>query len=226
MTIAENLENIKLNLPDRVKLVAVSKTKSEDQILEAYQCGQRRFGENKVQELVSKWQALPKDIEWHFIGHLQTNKVKQLIPFVTLIHGVDSYKLLEAIDREAKKINRVVPVLLEFHIAREESKFGLTLTEAEEMIQAASKGKLENIAISGVMGMATFTDDTVQINSEFEFLHQVFVTLKEKYFSQTPGFSEISMGMSDDYPIAVSQGSTLIRVGSKIFGSRNYGGSE
>ena len=220
MTTTENLKFIHSQLPAKVKLVAVSKTKSMDQILEAYQTGQRLFGENKVQELTAKWQELPKDIEWHYIGHLQSNKVKQIVPFVSFIHGVDSYKLLSTINKEAEKCNRVIPVLLEFHIAEEESKFGLTLTDAEEILSMPEIGSLKNITIAGVMGMATFTDDTAVIKTEFELLAKIFQKLRQKYFSTSNQFCELSMGMSDDYPIAISAGSTMVRIGSKIFGSR------
>ena len=220
MTIISNLQFILRQLPESVKLVAVSKTKSTEQILEAYQAGQRMFGENKVQELVTKWQLLPKDIEWHFIGHLQSNKVKPIIPFVSLIHGVDSFRLLSTINKEAEKIDRVISVLLEFHIAEEESKFGLSLSEAEEMLTSVEWKSLKNISVRGVMGMATFTTDQIVIKSEFERLSNIFRQLKEKYFQDSEFFCELSMGMSDDYLIALSAGSTLVRIGSKIFGNR------
>ncbi len=220
MTTTENLKFIHSQLPATVKLVAVSKTKSVDQIMEAYQTGQRLFGENKVQELIGKWQQLPKDIEWHYIGHLQSNKVKQIVPFVSFIHGVDSYKLLATINKESEKCNRVIQVLLEFHIAEEESKFGLSLEEAEQILSMPGIESLKNITISGVMGMATFTDDQNVIKSEFEQLQHIFQSLKNRFFSNSEQFREISMGMSDDYPIAIAAGSTIVRIGSKIFGSR------
>lgn len=220
MTIKENFKFIHSQLSAKVKLVAVSKTKSIGQISEAYDAGQRAFGENKVQELVSKWQELPKDIEWHFIGHLQNNKVKQLVPFVSLIHSVDSFKLLSTINKEAEKFNRVIPVLLEFHIASEESKFGLTLAEAEEILALPEILTMKNVSIAGVMGMATFTDVSETIKLEFEHLNKIFLLLQKKYFSHTDHFCEISMGMSDDYTIAVTAGSTIVRIGSKIFGTR------
>jgi pyridoxal phosphate enzyme (YggS family) len=220
MTIAENIKFIHSQLPAKVKLVAVSKTKSIDQINEAYQAGLRLFGENKVQEVVKKWQELPRDIEWHFIGHLQNNKVKQLAPFISMIHSVDSFKLLSTINKEAEKCNRVIQVLLEFHIAREESKFGLTLEDAEIILSSSEIVTMKNISFSGVMGMATFTEDKEQIKFEFERLSGIFHRLREKYFSGNDQFCEISMGMSDDYPIAVSAGSTIVRIGSKIFGTR------
>jgi hypothetical protein len=189
-------------------------------MMEAYNAGQRLFGENKVQEITRKWKELPADIEWHFIGHLQGNKVKQLVPFVTLIHGVESLRLLSAINREAERCGRKVSVLLEFHIAREESKFGLSLGEAEEILSSGEFKTLNNIIIAGVMGMATFTDDEEQIQSEFRKLRSIFELLRNKYFTHSTEFCEISMGMSDDYPIAVSEGSTIVRIGSKIFGAR------
>ncbi|TNF39873.1 MAG: YggS family pyridoxal phosphate-dependent enzyme, partial [Bacteroidetes bacterium] len=217
MDIAANIANIKNNLPAGVKLVAVSKTKPNEDILTAYNAGHRIFGENKVQELVRKYDQLPKDIEWHFIGHLQTNKVKLIIPFVQLIHGVDSFKLLKVIDSEAKKQNRQVTCLLQFHIAEEETKFGLTLEEAGEILSSPEFKSLNNIYIAGVMGMATYTENTMQIRSEFKLLKTIFKTLKNEYFSDEKKFNEISMGMSDDYQIAIEEGSTIIRVGSKIF---------
>lgn len=220
MTITENLKFIHNQLPAKVKLVAVSKTKSVGQIFQAYHTGHRAFGENKIQELVKKWQELPKDIEWHFIGHLQSNKVKQIAPFISLIHSVESYKLLATINKEAEKRSRVVPVLLEFHVASEESKFGLTLPGAEEMLTSPDIKSLKNISIKGVMGMATFTDDQELIKSEFRQLSNIFHFLKDKYFCHSDQFCEISMGMSDDYPIAISEGSTIVRIGSRIFGAR------
>jgi PLP dependent protein len=222
MNIAENIETIKKNLPKGVKLVAVSKTKPNEDIIAAYNGGHKIFGENKVQELVRKYEELPKDIEWHFIGHLQTNKVKLIIPIVQLIHGVDSFKLLKVIDSEAKKQNRQVKCLLQFYIAEEETKFGLTLTEAEEILRSPDFKLLKNICIAGVMGMATYTENTGQIRTEFKLLNTIFKALKNEYFSELKNFTEISMGMSDDYQIAIEEGSTLIRVGSKIFGERNY----
>jgi pyridoxal phosphate enzyme (YggS family) len=222
MTIPENLLGIKKQLPANVKLVAVSKTHGKEEIMEAYMAGQRLFGENKVQEIAAKWKELPQDIEWHFIGHLQSNKVRQLVPFVSLIHGIDSLKLLATVNREAEKSSRIIPVLLEFHLAREESKFGLTLEEAEEILSSGEFKEMRNIRITGVMGMATFTEDETLIRSEFRLLVTIFRTLKEKYFVASDQFCEISMGMSDDFPIAVSEGSTMVRIGSKIFGMRCY----
>lgn len=222
MDIAGNIETIKKNLPKGVKLVAVSKTKPNPDILEAYHTGHKIFGENKVQELVQKFEELPKDIEWHFIGHPQTNKIKFIAPFVRLIHGVDSLKLLSVIDGEAKKNKREIGCLLQFHIAEEETKFGLNLNEAREILGSDEFKSFRNVVITGVMGMATFTENTDQIRNEFKFLNVIFSTLKNEFFIGDKRFAEISMGMSDDYQIAIEEGSTLIRVGSKIFGERNY----
>ncbi|MCE4564464.1 YggS family pyridoxal phosphate-dependent enzyme [Maribellus sp. CM-23] len=222
MEIANNLLELKKGLPPGVQLVAVSKTKPNEDILEAYQAGQRVFGENKVQDLAQKYEELPKDIEWHFIGHPQTNKVKYMAPFVSLIHGVDSLKLLKTIDKEAAKNKRTIRCLLQFHIAEESTKFGLSVEEAVEMLDTGEVQKLQNVEIAGVMGMATYTDDENQIRKEFRVLHNIFSVLKNKYFSGADSFREISMGMSDDYPLAIEEGSTMIRVGSKIFGERNY----
>ncbi|GET31759.1 YggS family pyridoxal phosphate enzyme [Prolixibacter bellariivorans] len=222
MSIAGHLTEIRNSLPENVKLVAVSKTKPNEDIMEAYQTGQRIFGENKVQELVGKYESLPKDIEWHMIGHLQRNKVKYIAPFVSLIHGVDSFRLLKAIDKEGRKQERVLRVLLQFHIAEEQTKFGLSLEEAEEMLNSQEFKNLQFVRIDGVMGMATFTDVIDQVRREFKSLSTIFGQLKETYFSDAPNFSEISMGMSGDYKLAVEEGSTMVRIGSNIFGERNY----
>lgn len=222
MIIAENIDLVKSHLPVQVKLVAVSKTKPVEMLMEAYRHGQRAFGENKVQEMVAKYEAMPKDIEWHFIGHLQTNKIKYMASFVHLIHGVDSFKLLKAIDDEARKVGRIIPCLLQFHIAEEETKFGLSPNEALEMLDSEEYRALNHISLSGVMGMATFTDDETQIRKEFATLKSYFDQLKTDYFSGNPQFREISMGMSGDYLIAVEEGSTIVRIGSTIFGERNY----
>lgn len=222
MNIAGNIETIKKKLPKGVKLVAVSKTKPNADILEAYHTGHKIFGENKVQDLVQKYEQLPKDIEWHFIGHPQTNKVKFIAPFVHLIHGVDSIKLLKVIDSEAKKNHREIACLLQFHIAEEDTKFGLTLNEAREILDNNEFKSPNNVVIAGVMGMATYTENSEQIRNEFKLLSTIFKALKNEYFSGVKSFTEISMGMSDDYQIAIEEGSTLIRVGSKIFGERNY----
>jgi len=222
MSIAENIDQVKANLPVQVQLVAVSKTKPAALLMEAYAHGQRAFGENKVQELVGKFEELPEDIEWHFIGHMQTNKVKYIAPFVHLIHGVDSFKLLKTINNEAKKVNRIIPCLLQFHIAEEETKFGFSVAEVTEMIQSEEFHQQKNIQISGVMGMATYTDDETQIHKEFACLKAYFDRLKSGYFADQPEFKEISMGMSGDYLIAIEEGSTMVRIGSTIFGERSY----
>jgi len=222
MSITENIDRINSILPEHVQLIAISKTKPTELILEAYNHGQRAFGENKVQEMAEKFKALPKDIEWHFIGHLQSNKIKFIFKFVHLIHGVDSFKLLTAINLEAKKVARIIPCLLQFHIAEEETKFGLSIDEAIEMLNSDEFKLLKNIQISGVMGMATYTDDENQIRKEFACLKTYFDTLKMNYFAGNTEFKDISMGMSGDYLIAIDEGSTMIRIGSNIFGERNY----
>jgi hypothetical protein len=220
--IAGNIAAIKNQLPANVMLVAVSKTKPVEDILAAYNAGQRIFGENKIQEMVKKQELLPKDIEWHFIGHPQTNKIRYIAPFVSLIHGVDSMKLLKVIDSEAKKSNRKIACLLQFHIATEETKFGFSPEEAIEMLESTDFLQLENIMVCGVMGMATFTEDLDRIRGEFRNLKSIFDSIRMKYFQNNRDFCEISMGMSDDYSVAVEEGSTIVRIGSKIFGERNY----
>ena len=222
MLIAKNLDQIKKSIPESVRLVAVSKTQAVETILEAYDAGHRIFGENKVQELISKYEQLPKDIEWHMIGHLQTNKVKFVAPFVHLIHGVDSLKLLKVINQEGARVNRIIRCLLQIKIAREETKFGLSENEAEAILESSDTITFKNVHISGLMGMATYTDDTSIIRSEFKNLNTIFKKLQKKYFSSDPEFKELSMGMSHDYPIAIEEGATYIRVGSSIFGERNY----
>lgn len=219
--IEENLDYIKSTIPATVKLVAVSKTKPNDLIMRAYETGQRAFGENKVQELCTKYEELPKDIEWHMIGHLQRNKVKYIAPFVSLIHGVDSFKLLKEINKEALKVDRCVNVLIQFHIAAEETKFGFDKEEVLQMLESKEFQSLSNIRICGVMGMATFTSDQRQVREEFTHLKSLFTELKNGYFKDQSEFKEISMGMSGDYEMAIQQGSTMVRVGSSIFGSRN-----
>ncbi|MFZ1751264.1 MAG: YggS family pyridoxal phosphate-dependent enzyme [Saprospiraceae bacterium] len=203
-----------------VTLVAVSKTKPNEEILRLYNEGQRIFGENKVQELVEKYEPLPKDIQWHLIGHLQKNKVKYIAAFVSMIHSVDSQPLLKTIDKEAAKHHRIIPVLLQFHIATEDTKFGLDLPEAHEILDDLKKNPLPNVQIWGVMGMATFTNDVRVIKKEFKSLKAIFDTIKEQHGSALPYFKEISMGMSGDYGIAIDEGSTMIRIGSAIFGER------
>jgi pyridoxal phosphate enzyme (YggS family) len=218
--IRENLQKIRAAIPENVQLIAVSKTKPVSDILEAYEVGQRVFGENKVQEMVEKFEALPKDIAWHLIGHLQTNKVKYIAPFVQLIHAVDSLKLLKEINKEAKKNNRIIACLLQFHIAQEETKFGFSFDEATELLQSEDFFELENIRLVGVMGMASFTDNTEQVEDEFRTLYNYFLLIKSHHFKFNPDFTEISMGMSGDYLIAIEAGSTMVRVGSSIFGNR------
>jgi len=221
MSIADNLANVNNQLPEGVKLVAISKTKPNESIMEAYETGHRVFGENRVQELTQKYEALPKDIQWHMVGHMQSNKVKYIVPFVHLIHGVDKAKLLKVIDKEGKKNNRVVDILLQFHIAEEETKFGFNYQEAEEMLQSEQFQNYEHVRICGVMGMATFTEDKTQIRKEFKQLAQYFQDLKKNYFSDDEHFKEISMGMTNDYDIAIEEGASLVRIGSLIFGKRN-----
>ena len=220
MTIEKNLNTICSSLPEGVKLVAVSKTKSNEEIMEAYNAGQRIFGENKVQELVRKWESLPKDIEWHFIGHLQSNKVRFIAPFVAMIHSVDSLKVLKIINDEAKREGRVIPCLLQVHIADEESKFGFSPEEAIQVTFAIKNTESDNVTIAGVMGVATYTDDVVQINKEFSTLHTIFQNLKDVFFGGNDNFREISMGMSHDYQYAIANGCTMVRIGSTIFGER------
>ena len=222
MTIAEQIKNITSSLPATTRLIAVSKTKPIENIQEAYDAGQRVFGENKALEMRDKHEALPKDIEWHFIGHLQTNKIKYIIPYVSLIHSIDSLNLLKEVNKEAAKKGRRVDCLLQFHIAQEDTKFGLSYDEAEELLSSTEYKQMENIRIVGVMGMATFTDNNNQVSAEFATLRDIFDRLKKEYFSTEESFCELSMGMSDDYPLAIEQGSTLVRVGSAIFGKRNY----
>ena len=216
MNIKENILYLLDQLPNEVKLVAVSKTKPNEAIFEAYEAGHRIFGENKVQEMISKYEVLPKDIQWHMIGHVQSNKVKYMAPFVTLIHGVDSLKLLKEINKQALKNNRVIDCLLQLHIASESNKFGLSKIECIEALIAAES--LENVTIKGLMGMATFTDDNCQIEQEFNGLKELYDQLAKQYSE----FEVLSMGMSGDYEIAIAKGSNMIRVGSKIFGERNY----
>ena len=215
-------QEIKDKIPGHVKLIAVSKTKPVEAIEEVYQLGQRVFGENRVQELVEKYHTLPQDIEWHLIGHLQTNKVKLVSPFVSLIHGVESLRLLETINKEGEKNGRVIPCLLQFHIAEEESKFGLNEEEAKCILESESYKRMENVRLVGVMGMATFTENADQVRKEFRHLKGIFDALKETYFANDDQFKEISMGMSGDYLIAIEEGATMVRVGTAIFGKRDY----
>lgn len=221
MSIAANLSKLNKELGSyKVKLIAVSKTKSNEEIMEAYNAGQKVFGENQVQELVDKYEKLPKDIEWHLIGHLQTNKVKYIAPFVSLIHSVDSLKLLIEINKQAAKQNRVIDCLLQIYIADEDTKYGLGYDEAIELLRSEEYAEMKNIRITGVMGIATNTEAEKQVRDEFYELKVLFDGLKQSFFRKDDSFKEISMGMSADYKIAIEQGSTMIRVGSTIFGSR------
>ncbi len=221
-SIAENIFDIRKKLPEQVKLIAVSKYKPESDLLQAYEAGQRVFGENKAQEMTEKHEHLPKDIEWHFIGHLQTNKIKYIIPYVHCIHSIDSARLLAEVEKHAAKCNRRVRCLLQFHIATEESKFGFSYEEAVAMLASPAFAEWEHIEICGVMGMATNTENQDLIRSEFHTLKRYFDQLKTDFFLNQESFREISMGMTGDYPIAVEEGSTMVRIGSAIFGARNY----
>ena len=218
MNIAENIKKYRDQLPETVDLVAISKTKPNEDLMEAYEVGQRIFGENKIQEMTDKWEALPKDIEWHMVGHVQRNKVKYMAPYVGLIHAVDSLKLLKEINKQAKKHDRIIRCLLQIKIAEEDSKFGISAGEAEEVLQSTEYKAFENVAVVGLMGMATNTDNDEKVAKEFDYLHSVFKDFRIKY----PAIKELSMGMSGDYKIAVKQGSTMVRIGSSIFGARNY----
>lgn len=222
MSIADKFLEVSSTIPSDVKLVAVSKTKPNEDILEVYSTGHKIFGENKVQDLVRKKEELPDDIEWHFIGHLQSNKVKYIAPFVSLIHAVDSLKLLRTINKEGKKINRDIPCLLQFHVADEDTKFGLSFEEAVDILESAEYKEMDFVNITGIMGMATFTDSEGQVRDEFSTLKDIFEKLKDRFYETDDSFKEISMGMSEDYLIAIEEGSTMVRVGSNIFGSRNY----
>ncbi len=221
MSIADNINNLKKETgPGNVKLIAVSKTKPFEVLQEAYNAGQRVFGENNVQELVEKQEQLPKDIEWHLIGHLQTNKVKYIAPFISLIHSVDSLKLLQEIDKQAAKNKRVIDCLLQIYIADEETKFGLGFDEAIELLRSEEFAALQHVRIVGLMGIATNTDNEKQLKDEFYELHTFFDGIKSSFFRKEDSFKELSIGMSADYKIAIEQGSTMIRVGSLIFGQR------
>ena len=222
MGIAENLQKIREQVPERVGLVAVSKTKPDEVILEAYRAGHRDFGENKVQDLVAKQDRLPADIRWHMIGHLQSNKVKYLASFVYMIHGVDSLKLLSVINREGAKHHRVIDCLLQIHIASEDTKFGLTEEELTDLLDSDTFQELRHVRIRGLMGMASYTENSDQIREEFRHLKRIFDRLKEKRFSGQDSFDQLSCGMSGDYDLAIEEGSNLVRIGSLIFGPRNY----
>lgn len=221
MSIKHNLQNIKSTIPQHVTLVAVSKTKPISDLMEAYDAGQRVFGENKIQEMVDKFDNMPKDVEWHMIGHVQRNKVKYMAEFVSLIHGVDSLKLLKEINKRAKSHDRVINCLLQIKIAEEDSKFGMSAKDASALLQSNEFSELKNIKVTGLMGMATFTDDMKQVESEFKFLKTTFEELKSIQ-SENCDLQTISMGMSGDYELAIDCGSNMIRVGSSIFGVRNY----
>ena len=220
MSIAQNLNKIKESLAKQVTLVAVSKTKPVSDIMQAYHAGQRVFGENKIQDMAEKYEAMPKDIQWHMIGHVQRNKVKYMAGFVSLIHGVDSLKLLEEINKQALKHDRVINCLLQIKIAEEDSKFGITQASTEKILDSEAFSKLNNINITGLMGMATFTDNEAQIKDEFTALNKIFNTLKTKNHPNC-NMQTLSMGMSGDYNLAIACGSTMVRVGSRIFGVRS-----
>ncbi len=222
MNIPDKIKKIKSELPEKVKLVAVSKTKPNEDIMQAYNAGHKIFGENKVQDLVKKYEELPKDIKWHFIGHLQSNKVKYIVPFVSLIHAVDSMKLLKIIEKEGRKINRPINCLLQMHIAEEETKFGLYFEEINEILNSQEYRNIKFVKISGLMGMATNTPDKEQVRKEFAYLKSCFDSLKSGIFKNSKDFKNLSMGMSGDYKIAVEEGSNMVRIGSLLFGARNY----
>ena len=222
MSIQQNITEIRKHIPKHVRLVCVSKFHPNEAVMEAYDCGERIFGESKVQEMCGKYETLPKDISWHFIGHLQSNKIKFIVPFVELIHGVDSYKLLEEINKQALKAGKTVNCLLQIHIAREETKFGFSEVELLNTLSEGKWKELTGISLSGLMGMATYTDNREQIRSELKGLKILFDLVKDLYFKDNASFCELSMGMSDDYQIAIEEGSTLVRIGSSIFGIREY----
>jgi len=222
MSIPQNINEIRKHIPAHVRLVCVSKFHPNEAVMEAYDCGERVFGESKVQELCGKYETLPKDISWHYIGHLQTNKIKFIVPFVELIHGVDSYKLLEEINKQALKAGKIVNCLLQIHIAKEETKFGFSSEELMETLLEGNWKELPGINICGFMGMATYTENKEQIRNEFNGLKRLFDQVREQFFKDKPSFSELSMGMSDDYQLAIEEGSTLVRIGSSIFGHREY----
>ena len=221
INIEQNISVLKSQIPPSVKIVAVSKTRPVSDIMIAYNAGHRIFGENRVQELLEKKDLLPGDIKWHLIGHLQSNKVKYIVPFITMIQSVDSLRLLSVINQEAEKTRRVIDCLLQFHIAKEETKFGFHFEEVVEWLESEDFMKFRNVNICGVMGMATFTDNMIMVREEFKFLRRCFFILKEKFFYDNDHFKEISMGMSGDYHTAVEEGSTIIRIGSLIFGERD-----
>jgi len=220
MAIADKLQHIKNSIPESVKLVVITKTQPADTIMKVYETGHRVFGENKVQELVNKYEQLPRDMEWHMVGHLQSNKVKYIAPFVHLVHSVDSMKLLRVIDQEGLKNHKVISCLLQIKIAREKTKYGLSEHEAVSLLEDQKIRELKNIKITGLMGMATYTSDLELVRSEFRNLNTIFNMFQKKYFNESPEFKELSMGMSHDYPIAIEEGATYIRIGTSIFGER------
>ena len=217
MTITENIKKYKAELPETLKLVAISKTKPNEDLLEAYRAGQRIFGENKIQEMTDKREDLPKDIEWHMVGHVQTNKVKYMAPYVSLIHAVHKMKLLKEIDKRARENERSIDCLLQIKIAEEDSKFGTSAANAREILESEAYKEMENVKIIGLMGMATFTDDEEQVKAEFQFLQETFKEFQQDF----PELTELSMGMSGDYKLALECGTTMVRIGSSIFGERN-----
>ena len=222
MSITQNIQRLTAQLPQGVKLVAVSKFHPIERLQEAYDAGQRIFGENRAQELAAKAPQLPSDIEWHFIGHLQKNKVRMIMPWASIIQSIDSTQLLQLVNKEAARINRHINVLLQLHVAKEQTKSGFTIDEIFEAAEDGAFRDLSNVTICGVMAMATFTDDMEQVASEFELVRNTFLTLRDEYFSHNDAFKEISMGMSDDWRIAVEHGATLVRIGTNIFGQREY----
>lgn len=222
MSVKDNLLKIQQSIPSNVTLIAVSKTKPAEDILEAYQAGQKVFGENKAQEMKEKYALLPKDIQWHMIGHLQENKVKYVVPFVSTIHSVDSLKILLTINKRALLCNRVVDCLFEMDISHEESKFGLSMEELISILSSEEYKQMANVRICGLMGIGSITEDREQTRKEFRTLKEMFLEIKQKFFSNSEYFSQISMGMSSDYDLAIQEGSTMVRIGSNIFGARNY----
>lgn len=222
MSIAQNLQCITAQLPQGVRLVAVSKFHPVDKVMEAYNVGQRIFGENRAQELAAKAPQMPTDIEWHFIGHLQKNKVRMIMPWASTIQSIDSIQLLQLVNKEAARIDHHVNVLLQLHVAKEQTKSGFSIDEVLKAAEEGAFNNLSNVTICGVMAMATFTDDMNQVSSEFELVLNTFLTLRDKHFAGNPAFKEISMGMSDDWPVAVKHGATLVRIGTDIFGAREY----
>ena len=222
MSIAQKIQQLRSSLPEGVSLLAISKFQPLESLQEAYDAGQRMFGENHIQEMAAKAAVLPKDVEWHFTGHVQTNKIKYMASFVSLIHAVDSYRLLREINKHAAKHNRIIDCLLQIHIAQEETKFGFTIDECREMLATEPWKELQNVRITGLMAMGSNTDDMEQVRNEFRQMKQFFDELKTIYFADQPSFNQLSEGMTDDYPIAIEEGSTIVRIGSMIFGSRGY----